>query len=172
MKNNSEMTDKVEQLFAFLDCDIGNLRKTLSRLDQMRSAVIKRDDAELVKILDEVRCEMQLQQTQQLQRRLLRKELAEILGCSCEDMTLTKLQKFLPEGQGDVSAEKKEQLKILAGRLKKEYSATVFLLAQCARLNRLLLNTIFSKQRADVITYDAAGAAKRQSQPAFVNMKL
>jgi hypothetical protein len=63
-------------------------------------------------------------------------------------------------------------LRILAGRLKKEYAATVFLLAECARFNRLMLNIIFNKQKADVIAYDAAGAAKRQSQPAFVNMKI
>jgi hypothetical protein len=172
MRNDAEIKNKVEQLSLCLDRDIDNMQKTLLRLDEMRSAVIKRNDAGLVRLLDEIRCEMQAYETQQSQRSGIREELAGMLGCSCEEMTLTNLQKWLPEGQGRELAEKKERLKILAGRLKKEYSATVFLLAECARFNRLMLNGIFNKQKPDVITYNAAGVANEERKPAFVNMKL
>jgi hypothetical protein len=172
MKEMLELEKSVDRLMDVLDRDIENLQKNLSRLDQMRSAVIKRDDVSMGRLLDEIRSESQMLQMQQSQRKLARKELAENLGCNCEDVTLTRLEEILPEGRGMILAEKKEQLRTLTTKLKREYSATAILLAECARFNRLLLKTIFGGQRAEVITYDALGSAKRQSEAAFVNLKL
>ena len=126
----------------------------------MRSAVIKRDDASAGQDSRRDTHETQSQQMQEQQRKLLRKELAEILDCSCEDVTLTRLQEILPDGQGDILAEKKEQLRTLGGQAEEGIFCHSFLLAECERFNRLMLNTIFNKQRAEVITYDAGGQQK------------
>jgi hypothetical protein len=81
MKEMLELEKSVDRLMDVLDRDIENLQKSLSRLDQMRSAVIKRDDGSMGRLLDEIRSESQMLQMQQLQRKLARKELAENLGC-------------------------------------------------------------------------------------------
>jgi hypothetical protein len=172
MKDIAETEKKIGRLIEVLDRDIESLQKNLSRLDQMRSAVIKRDDGSLGRILGELRTEGESLQMQEAMRKLIRKNLAEFFDCSYEDVTLTKLIKVLPAGQGDIIAEKKEHLRELAAKLKREYSATVFLMAECARFNRLMLNMIFSRRDAEAVIYDSAGSARRQSQAAFVNMKL
>ena len=48
-----EIEDAVDKLLAVLDEDIRHIRKSLSRLDDLRHSVIKRDDASLHKLLED-----------------------------------------------------------------------------------------------------------------------
>lgn len=172
MTEGSKTTEAVERLSAVLDSDIENLQKMLTRLDSMRSAVIKRDDAELAGILNEIRSDEQIQQERQNQREQIRREIAEIFEVSLEKITLTFLEKRVSETQKKILADKKKQLRILSGDLKREYAATVFLLGQCAKINKQMLDAIFNRGKGDAVIYDSGGTARRENGAAFVNMKL
>ena len=164
--------DKVDELLAVLDVDIEHMQESLSRLDGLRSLVIKRDDAALAKLLESMQAESDIYKNNESKRQLLRKELAAVLGCRPGEMTLSRLEDKL-SGETKVQVvEKKAELKTLARKLKTEHLSTTALLLDCARLNTLLLRNVFDLGKQEIITYSPDGSKKRQTSTAFVDMQF
>ena len=63
-------------------------------------------------------------------------------------------------------------LTIVIKQLKKEHSSTTALLSECARLNSLLLRTVFDLGRTGAVYYNSSGATKRQVDTAFMNLQF
>ena len=167
-----EIEDKVDELLVCLDKDIEHLQKSLLSLDELRSLVIKRNDAALGRLLESIQAESDSYREHELKRQSIRKELAKSLGCSVKDVTLTKLKDSITEAKQARIIECKAKLKLLVEKLKKEYSSTAILLSECARFNNLLLKSIFNLGDTGAVYYNAMGATKRQNESAFVNMKF
>jgi len=87
-----EIEDKVDKLLVVLDSDIRHIRENLSRLNELRGLVIKRDDASLCKLLGTIQSESNSYKDNELKRRLLREELATVWDCGFEQITLSKLE--------------------------------------------------------------------------------
>ena len=172
MNEENKQARLVERLAEILEGDVENLRRMLARLDGIRCAVIKRDDAALAGILDEIHGEQNGQQMRQNARQQLRMELGRYYGVSTEQITLGFLLKMVNDSDKKMLAEKRKQLKKLSDDLKREYAAAVFLLGQCAKINKQLLDAIFNRNKGSGIIYDSGGAAQKDGIPAFVNMKL
>ena len=85
---------------------------------------------------------------------------------------MSALQERLPEGRREQVRQMKEKLKRLVAELRKEYTSTVLLLSECSRLNNMLLRSIFNLARAGEVSYNANGVVRRQTDTAFVNLKL
>lgn len=164
--------DKVDELLVCLDTDIENIKESLSRLNDLRRLVVKRDDASLGKLLESIRAESDSYKKNELRRQSLRKELATALDCSIEQVTLSRLDTVLPEERKVQVAERKGKLQSLAEQLKKEHLSTALLLAECARFNRLLLKSIFDLGRTGMVYYGSDGSAKRQIDTAFMNLQF
>lgn len=164
--------DKVDELLTVLDKDTEQLKQSLSRLNELRTAVIKRNDSLLGKLLESVQKESQAYESQASKRRLLIKELSAALGCNLAELTLSKLESILPEGKKGLVAERKEELRSLTKELNTEHLATTRLLSECMRFNRSLLKSIFNNDIAGVVTYDSGGSSRLSSDKAFVNLKL
>jgi hypothetical protein len=68
--------------------------------------------------------------------------------------------------------ESQKKLKALLEHLRREYVSTATLLADCARINSLLLKAVFERGRVNLVCYDSAGATARGDEAAFMSMHL
>ncbi|KPL25243.1 MAG: hypothetical protein AMJ75_01535 [Phycisphaerae bacterium SM1_79] len=164
--------DKIDELLVVLDTDIRHIQQNLSYLNELRSYVIKRDDAALGKLLELIRGRSDSYRSHELKRQSIRKELADTLGWSLEQVTLSKLEAGRPNEKRGRVTRKKEQLSSLIKELRKEHLSTALLLSECARINRTLLKEIFNLGNSGTVCYGSNGAAKRQSDMVFVNLQL
>ena len=155
-----------------LEKDAEQLEQSLLRLNELRTAVIKRNDLLLAKLLESVRQDSQAYKSQTLKRRLLIKELSAVLDCNLSELTLSKLESILSGGKKGLVAERKEELRSLTKQLKTEHLATTRLLSECIRFNRSLIKSIFNNDITGVVTYDSGGSSRLSSDKAFVNLKL
>ena len=167
-----EIESKVDQLFGVLDEDIRYIQGNLSRLNELRSLVVKRDDTSLRKLLESIQSDLNSYKDNELKRRLLRKELAIAFECGFEQMTLSRLEVELSGEQKAEVAKRKSKLQTLAEKLKKEHLSTAMLLSDCGRFNSVLLRSILELGQAGTITYSPKGSAERQTNPAFVNLQF
>ncbi|NIP26136.1 MAG: hypothetical protein GWN67_12645 [Phycisphaerae bacterium] len=164
--------DKVDELLLVLDEDIRHIQQSLSRLNELRSLVIKRDDVSLGKLLETIRSESEGYRKHELHRQSIRKELADALGCGLGQMTLSTLEAGLPKEKKEQVTEKKAKLNSLIKELKKEHLSTALLLSECARFNKMLLESIFNFGNTRTVYYGSNGATKQQNDTAFVNLQF
>jgi hypothetical protein len=164
--------DKVDELLVVLDKDIQHMRESLLQVDELRSLVVKRDEAALSKLLESIQAESDSYRSHELKRQSIRKELATALDCNFEQMTLSRLEVTLAEEKKSQVTERKDKLRSLIAELKKEHLSTAMLLSDCARFNSVLLRSIFDLGKTGTVYYNSDGAAKRQSDTAFVNLQF
>jgi len=164
------LNSKINELIEVLDKDIQYLNQSLAHLDNLRQFVIKRDDRALASLLQTIQTEAAEYAGNETKRRQIRKDLAETLRCSANQLTLSSLARILPQDKKYQLARQKTQLKSLTGKLKNEHKNTSFLLAECARFNRKLLKNIFQLGSRQTKTYTHDGSCQQQNLPAFVNM--
>jgi len=167
-----EIEDKVDELLTFLDEDSRHIQDSLSKLNELRSLVIKRDNAALGRLLESIQAESDSYRSHELKRQSIRKDLANALGCNLEQMTLSRLEANLPKEKKEQVILRKTKLKSLINELKKEHLSTTLLLSECARFNNMLLKSIFDLGKTDVVYYDSNGATRRQTDTAFVNLQF
>jgi len=168
----TKIENKIDQLLLVLDKDIQNITENLSRLNELRSLVVKRDEVSLHKLLESIKSESGSYKENELKRQSLREELAIASNCSLKQMTLSRLEAELSgEKKADVT-ERKMKLQTLAKKLKKEHLSTTMLLSDCARFNSVLLNSVLEFGQARTITYSPKGFASRQTNSAFVNLQF
>lgn len=161
---------KITALLDVLDEDIRHLESTMSRLNALRSLLIKREDAALQRLLDEVRGQAEAYQANELKREQLRQDLAADLGCAESDLTLSKLAgAWAGHVAGVALAERQARLRSLAAQLKREYTQTVLLVRDCLRFNRSLLH-VFLGSGGGGATYGATGAAKHEINGTLMSM--
>jgi hypothetical protein len=167
-----DLSRKTEDLLDVLRRDIEHLERTLVCLNELRCFVIKRDEKGLARLLDDIRVESRGYQANEQRRNLIREELSVLLGCKTGELTLSVLTRRLGGAAKAAIAESQQRLKMLVGRLQKEYVSTVSLLSDCARINSALLKIMFNRGRSGLVCYDSAGLTERESGAAFMNMRL
>ena len=167
-----EIEHKIDELSVVLDKDIQHIEDSLSRLNELRSLVIKRDDSSLGKLLESIQAESNNYSANESQRRSIRKELATACGCSLEQMTLSKLEAMLSREKKAQVTERKAKLSSLTKELKKEHLSTALLLSECARFNSVLLKSVFNLSNTGIVYYNSNGVTSRQSKTAFVNLQF
>ncbi|MHC4544309.1 MAG: hypothetical protein ACYSYL_07245 [Planctomycetota bacterium] len=164
--------DKVDELLVILDEDIRNIQRSLSRLNELRSLVIKRDDVALGKLLELIQGESEGYRNHELKRQSIRKELASTLGFGLAQMTLSTLEACLSKEKKEQVSKRKMKLKSMIKELRKEHLSTALLLSECARFNRMLLKGVFNLGNTRTVYYGSNGATKQQSDMAFVNLQF
>ncbi len=164
--------DKVDELLACLDTDVRHIQEKLSQLNELRSLVIKRDDAALGKLLENIQVKSDSYRSSESNRQAIRKELANILGHGLEQMTLSALEASLPDAKREQVSRMKTKLRSLTEELKKEHLSTTLLLSECARFNSLLLRSVFDLGQTGAVYYNSNGSTKRQMDTAFMNLQF
>jgi hypothetical protein len=164
----------IEQLLVYLEYDAQYLQNCLSYLDDLKKLVIKRDEASLRRLLEVIQAGMADHKKQESIRQQILDELAGCLDFDNRHVTLTVLEQsglLSLDKQTRITAQK-AKLKTLVIKLKAEYEHTARFLTECSRFNSIVLKSIFALGKTGGISYNAAGAAKRHNEPAFVNMRL
>jgi hypothetical protein len=164
--------DKVDRLLICLDRDLQHMQESLQQLNEMRRLVIKRDEAALGRLLESIQAGAGHYRDHEFNRKLIRKELADSLGCDLKEMTLSTLQASLPEAKKDQVTQMKAKLRSVSAELKKEHLSTALLLSECARFNNLLLKGIFDLGKTHSVHYNSNGETRRQVDMAFVNLQF
>jgi hypothetical protein len=167
-----EIEEKVDELLACLDTDVKHMRESLANLNELRSLVIKRDDAALGKLLESIQAGANPYGDNESNRQAIRQDLANILGCDIGQMTLTTLASCLSEAKREQITEMQTKLRALTGELKKEHFSTAMLLSECSRFNNLLLRSVFDLGQTGAVYYNSNGATKRQVDTAFMNLQF
>jgi hypothetical protein len=170
----------ITSLLPVLDEDIRHLEGTLSRMDTLRSLLIKREEAALEKLLDEIRRQADTYKANEQKRQQLRRDLAADLGCAEGDLTLSKLQRELigpsrpgaEQRWGAALADRQARLRSLAIQLKREYTLTVLLVRDCLRFNRSLMQAFFGSGGKGGATYSPTGTAKHDIGTMLMSMQL
>jgi hypothetical protein len=168
----ASIEEKVERLLVCLDKDAQYMQKSLLQLDEMRKLVIKRNEAALGNLLQDIQAEAGSHRQHELKRNSIRKGLADSLRCGIEQVTLSALAAGVSGERKERLTQMKARLRALCAELKKEYLSTSLLLAECARFNNLLLRGIFNLGQAESVHYKSNGATKRQIDMAFVNLQI
>ena len=167
-----EIEGRIDELLVVLDKDIQHMQDSLSRLNELRSLVVKRNEADLGKLLESIQADSDSYRSHELKRESIRKELANALGCDLKQMTLSRLEVVVSEERKAQVATKKARLRALTRQLKKEHLSTAMLLSDCARFNGLLLKSIFDLGKTETVIYNSNGDTKRQTDAAFVNLQF
>lgn len=129
-----EIENKVTQFLDVLKRDIQRSEDALLTLDQLRSSVIKRDDLALSKILARIKAQSNNNKDIDIKRQLLRRDLANALNCSCDQVTLTRLETELPGEIKTQVSSVKANLMMVTEKLRTEYFSTAMLLSECTGL--------------------------------------
>jgi len=164
--------DKVDELLAVLDKDIQHIQDSFRWLKELRSLVIKRDYPAASSLLGSIRAQIDSYAANELERKSVREDLANALGCSASQMTLSALEAALPKEKKAQVTDRKTKLRTLINQLRCEYLCTALLLSDCARFNNLLLRALFNFGKKGTLYYKPNGATKRRANTTFVDMKL
>jgi len=168
----SEIEEKIDELLACLETDVRHMQESLSYLNELRGLVIKRDDVALGRLLESIRTRSDSFAGHERKRQSKRKELANMLGCKLEQITLSELATRVPQGARERVSAMQAKLRSLAEELKKEHMSTSMLLSECARFNGLLLRSVFDLGRTGAVYYNSNGATKRHVDTALMNLEL
>ncbi len=163
---------KTTALLTVLDEELRHLESVLSRLDTLRSLLIKRDDAALEQLLGDIRQEGDIYRLNEQKRQQLRRDLAAELGCREGELTLSRLRGCLVGGARDAAVDRQARLRTLTAQLKHQHTLTVLLLRDCTRLNRSLLQAFFGSSGRGATIYSATGTEKRPTPQALMSMEL
>jgi hypothetical protein len=167
-----ELKDEIEKLLLVLDNDIRHIGENLSMLDEMRSLIVKRDEASLNNLIQNIQSKVNNYKDNELNRQLLQKKIAIIFDCHPSQITLSSLEAKLTGQIKNELMEKKDILQKFANKLKKEHTKTTMLLSDCIRFNNVLLKSIFESRQSKMITYNPNGSAEQHINSAFVNYKF
>ena len=171
-KTEIQIEDKVHELLNVLEKDIEHLEQNLSKLNNLRTLVVKRDNVSLERLLDQIRKDAQEYEANEMSRKLIREQLAGILGCDCKQVTLSRLEEIVSQDCKVVIAQYKFRLSAMVKRLGAEHKSTTMLISDLAMFNRVLLDNIFKKSRLGGTTYNAGGTAQQQNNAAFVSFQI
>ena len=163
------MEIKIAALLEVLDEDVRHLESALSRLDLLRSLLIRRENAALEQLLGDIQQQAEAYRAIEQKRQQLRNDLALALGCTEHELTLSRLREELTgstcsEAQrrcGAAVAERQARLRSLAAQLRREYTLTELLLRDCTRFNRSLLRVFLGSAGRGCATYSPTGTAHR-----------
>jgi hypothetical protein len=171
-EQTADMAGRIEELLDVLERDMTHIEYAVSKLNDLRGFVIKRDEQGLVRLLGEIREETMDYQANEDRRGVIQKELAGLFGCQPRELTLSVLKKRVSGAASAAIGESQEKLKKMVGRLRVEYISTAALLSECSRINSALLRIVFNRSGMGPACYGSNGLTTRESEAAFMNMRL
>ncbi|MCK4277158.1 MAG: hypothetical protein KAX78_11620 [Phycisphaerae bacterium] len=171
ISNTPDAEVLIGRLAAALDEEIALLELRGSQLVALSEAILQRDEAGLQGLFEE------MEQTQQTQAETdnkllgLRKALGDILVCPLERVTLTWVVGQL-SGEGRSQIESRlAKIVGLIDEVRKQHLETVMLLSECARINRMLLTTLFPGSET-IKTYGQGGQTTWRPDTGLVDAEL
>lgn len=159
---NSQMTNNklVEEFIQVLDDDILNLELSLIRLDELRAAVIKREDDALKALIETIRIQSDDHTKVNRRRDDVLRRLSSLYGVKKVDITF--IAGCVDDSCKNVLLEKQKKVKMLVEKMNVEYSATFMFMQEFSRMNKMLLNCFVRPANGSKM-YDNKGKTKHDS---------
>ena len=161
----------MDELGVFLDARQAEQLETLARLGELRAAVIRRDEATLTQILEQVQQNADRRRQRDAEQQSIAQRLLEAFDGLRAPVTLTRLSACVKEDMRVTLRQKQTALLEAAQRLENELNATEMLLRECARCNRELLAAILGRNQ-QAQTYDQHGRNQWDVHRGLVSVKL
>jgi len=171
---------KIAALLEVLDADARHLESALSRLDLLRSLLIRRENVGLERLLGDIQQQADAYRAIEQKRQQLRQDLALDLGCTEGELTLSRLRKELTaptcsEAQRRCAAavaDRQARLRSLAAQVRREHSLTALLLREAARFNQSLLRVFLGSAGRGCATYSPTGATQHNAAAALMSIQF
>lgn len=161
----------IEELEVFLDVRQAELLETLGRLGDLRAAVIRRDEASLTRLLEEVQQDAEHRRQMETAQRAIERRLCDAFEGLETPVTVSCVCRRIDDTLQAPLRRKQTLLLETARRVQNELEATDMLLRECARCNRELLAAILGRDRQS-LTYDTQGRNQWDVQRGLFSAKF
>jgi hypothetical protein len=165
------LNELTTELFIFLDDSVLSMQQMLDKLNELRAAVVRRDQDTLQQMSDQMPEMTALKDDMQRRQRQICQAFAGPLNCPPEKINVSYLALFLESSKAAELKIKQRRLQELVGRLSREHTVTQLLLRECERLNRKILDGFVGKSN-QTCTYGSGGRVQRQMHCAIVNTRI
>jgi hypothetical protein len=171
----SDITDKIEplltELLSVLDDEILNAQLCLERLNELRSAVIRRKEDELSGLLEMVKFQGDDYGLVSQRRQSIFLTMSKVLGCSADEINLTFITEKISSGSTEKIHNRQNMLRQLTERLSNEYYSTVILLNEFSRLNTMLIKSIFKSDEQPAV-YNYKGKSRLDQSGGMISCRF
>jgi len=171
MNKNAKVEIKAAQIAAVLEQDAVFMESALTRLNDLRANIIKREPTLLEELLQIIKSEQNSYAANESKRNALRYEIAAELQCNFDQVNISLITRHVGARTAGRLASAKSRLEALTFKLRSEYMATASLLTECARFNRQLVSALLGPKN-NVTTYDSRGSQSQQVNTAMLNFQL
>lgn len=158
-------------LLAALDEEIALLGLRTRQFEELYDAILHRKNDRMETVLEDMTRAQQQQVRLDETLRSLRAHFARSLGRGPHDLRLCELADRLEADAGRRLREKRQQILLLAERLKRKHLLTAILLGESARINRLILESLLPRTDA-VTTYGVSGAKPWHTSSGLVDAEM
>ncbi|HUS92814.1 MAG TPA: hypothetical protein VM695_13230 [Phycisphaerae bacterium] len=158
-------------LEALLEEEAALLDLRRGQLASLSAAIVDRDEEATERLLGQIERAQQLQDATDRKVNAARRALAGALGCPVGADRLSDLIERLGEPQRGRLTAKRERIIELIQRLQRQHLRTVVLLAESARIHRLMMEALLPGG-AGLTTYSAAGRNTWQRAAGLVDTEL
>ena len=145
-----------EELAALLEEEAELLHLRLRQMVRLSDAIVGRGDEDMQPVLDEMEQTQRRQEATDLKLQAVRNAFSSALGERGAALKLSELIDRLPPRQAAALDYRRQQIILLAERLRGQHLQTVVLLAECARVNRRLMEGLFPSGES-LTTYGRGG---------------
>jgi len=159
------------ELLAALDQQIDLLEAKRSQLADLFDGLIARDEEAVEAVLERIERTERLQTAADSYLSRVRGELARVIGGEGRKLRLLDVIEQLPPEQSRALADRRGRIVELSDSLRRQHLQTVLVLGECARINRLLLESILPEGES-VMTYGTGGSDLWRSGTGLVDTKL
>jgi len=160
----------VDELIKMLDREIDLLDVRCLQLAGLSRASIERDDEAMETLLAEIETTQLRQESTDRELDSLRRSLAGLLGWPVARTRLGALLEVLPDGRRDALAARRDRIAALVDQLRRQHMSTALVVAESARINRMLLESL-SPQSRRVTTYGVRGQTSWRPDAPLVDME-
>jgi flagellar biosynthesis/type III secretory pathway chaperone len=156
MVSYPEVEPLVAQLLAVLDEEAALLELRRVQMEDLFGAIARRDDPSMERLLAAMEQAQARQGRTDQKLNAIRTSLGRQLGCPARETRISLLARRLPAPWSGTLRRRARQLTDLAERLRRQHLETSFLLSECSRINRLMLENL--GVAGTLTTYQAGGA--------------
>ncbi len=169
MKTEDLTLERVlEDFLQLLDDDILNMELSLIRLDELRSAVIKREDGSLQNLVETIRIQNEDHEKVNCRREKVIHQIAEYFDIEAKNVNVTFLLKRIAGSNREVLLHKQQTLEKMVEKIRAEYSATVMFIQEFSRINKMMLNGIFGSAGSGVV-YNEKGKSRHEIERGMIS---
>lgn len=158
-------------LLALLDEEIAMLGLRARQFDSLYDAILHRRDETMETLLEEMTNTQHRHAELDEKLQATRTMFARAMNRPTREIRLSELIRLLDGEPRKRLREKREQIILLAERLKRKHLTTAILLGESARINRSLIESLLPKTET-VTTYGTGGAKPWQTSSGLVDAEM